>query len=207
MLPRATASLWASHAPLAERAHTVLTWWYTLAVTTLKVAIHIAKPVRWLPPSLGHVPSWWAGGKLGNTGFLISRCFTNSNWRATLGDWRLRARALGKFASTIKFISIECCLRKGLRSNLPLPHLWVSFLIWAWLSFFGVFYLLLEPIHVIWLLHYNLDTGAGHVQLVVNCVEKLGLSINTHFLAALPREWGAHLLLESRLAARAAASS
>ena len=85
----------------------------------------------------------------------------------------------------MQFISIESSLRESLRCNLPLTHILVCFLTCTWLSFFGVFDLLLEPIHIIGLLHYNLDSCASHVQLVVNCVEELGLGINAQFLAAL----------------------
>ena len=75
------------------------------------------------------------------------------------------------------------------------------------MSCLSVLDLLLEPIYIIGLLHYDLDSGTGHVQLVVNCVDELCLGINAYFLAALLRERSAELMLESILAAYATLSS
>ena len=205
LIPRAAISLWASHAPLAERALAVLAWWYTVAMTTLKITIHIAQHMRRFPLSFGHVSSGWTRGKIRDTGFLLSCYLTNGNWWPTLSEWRLRA--LVKLSFSMEFICIKVSLCESLWCNLPLSHLFICIpILFGWIRL-HVFDLLLEPIYIIGLLHYNLDTGTSHVQLVINCVEELGLSINTHFFAALPREWSAKLMLESILAAYATTSS
>ena len=110
----------------------------------------------------------------------------------------------------MELVCVESGLCEGLWCHLPLAHLFVRVLIVSCAGFVDIINLLLEPSHVVGLLHDNLDSGTSHVQLVVNSVQKLGLSVNAHFLAALPRHGGwicAQCLLESILAAHAAAAS
>ena len=110
----------------------------------------------------------------------------------------------------MELVCIEIRLCEGLWCHLPLSHLFIRVLIVRCGGFASVINLLLEPSHVVGLLHDNLDSGTSHMQLVVNSVEKLGLSVNAHLLAALPRYGGwicAQLLLESILAAHATTAS
>ena len=86
----------------------------------------------------------------------------------------------------MQFICIERCLGESLGRHLPLLHLTVCFTFRTWFSFLSVLDLLLEPIYIIGLLHYNLDSGTCHVQLVVNCMKELGFGVNAKFLAAFP---------------------
>ena len=78
----------------------------------------------------------------------------------------------------MQFICIERCLGESLGRHLPLLHLTVCFTFRTWFSLLSVLDLLLEPIYIIGLLHYNLDSGTCHVKLVVNCVDELCLGIN-----------------------------